>query len=226
MRIEPGLERSAGAAPRPWIQCLAQLSVVLAVSGFSACQQAPAPPQTQAAVPAAATAPSGSPENPSPSAASASGATAGDSGTHVSSADDDAARRSPRRDREERRLDRRSERAAEAFAAGVMEVAEAQREQLHGRVVEFDATVERLLRDDTRGLPHQRFLVRLQGGSTLLIAHDTALAPHVPLAAGESVHIRGLFEWTPRGGVVHWTHHDPSGAPHAGFIRAGGQTYQ
>ena len=47
----------------------------------------------------------------------------------------------------------------------------------------------------------------------------------VPVAVGSTVRVHGLFEWTPKGGVVHWTHHDPSGKTPGGWIRCGGKTY-
>jgi hypothetical protein len=137
-----------------------------------------------------------------------------------------AAPQPERRDRRDRRLERRSQRAERAFAAGPVEIAEAQRQQLHGRLVEFDATVDKLLRADRRGLKHQRFVVRVAGAGTVLVAHNTDLAAEVPLAVGERVRVRGLFEWNQRGGVVHWTHHDPAGGSGGGWIRAAGRTYQ
>jgi len=46
-------------------------------------------------------------------------------------------------------------------------------------------TVERLLRDDTKAPRHQRFLVRIAPGQTLLIAHNIDVAPRVPLRKGD-----------------------------------------
>ena len=135
-------------------------------------------------------------------------------------------RRAERTDLDSRRAERGDKRVQAAFAAGPMDVAAAQSGRVHGRLVEFDATVVRLLRDDQRGLQHQRFLVSTPQTGTLLIAHNTDLAAKVPLAVGDRVHVRGLFEWNPKGGVVHWTHHDPTGKTAGGFIRLRDQTYQ
>jgi len=128
--------------------------------------------------------------------------------------------------RRERRENRRSQRAESAFSAGPIAIAEAQRTEAHGRLVEFDGTVEKVLTPDKRGLPHQRFVLRVPGAGTVLVAHNTELASEVPLAVGDHVRVRGLFEWNKRGGVVHWTHHDPAGGSGGGWIRAGGKTYQ
>lgn len=88
------------------------------------------------------------------------------------------------------------------------------------------APVERLLPDDRKGNPHQRFLVRLPSGLTVLVAHNIELAPRVPLAEGDTVEIRGEYEWNDKGGVLHWTHHDPSGRRDGGHIRHEGRIYR
>ena len=97
----------------------------------------------------------------------------------------------------------------------------------HGLEVEGSGQVIRLLPDDTEGSRHQRFIVRLDSGTSLLIAHNIDLAPRVaPLAESDTVSFRGDYEWNPRGGVVHWTHRDPNGRHEAGWIRRDGQLFQ
>lgn len=95
--------------------------------------------------------------------------------------------------------------------AGVDLVAEAFRDRRSGFMVEVEGTVTRLLRDDLEGSPHQRFILELEGGHTLLVAHNLDLADRVPVSAGDRTAVRGQYEWNERGGVLHWTHHDPSG---------------
>ncbi|MEN7342111.1 MAG: DUF3465 domain-containing protein [Pseudomonadota bacterium] len=90
--------------------------------------------------------------------------------------------------------------------------------------VTFDAEVYRILPDDTKGSQHQRFLVRTPGGQSLLIAHNIDLAPRAPIDVGTAVNIHGQFEWNEKGGVVHWTHHDPGGRHAGGYIKVDGQT--
>ncbi len=89
----------------------------------------------------------------------------------------------------------------------------------------FEGTVARLLPDDNEGSRHQKFIVELSTGQTILIAHNIDLAPRVPLERGDAVRIRGEYEWTERGGTVHWTHHDPDGRP-GGWIDHGGERYE
>jgi hypothetical protein len=93
--------------------------------------------------------------------------------------------------------------------------------------VEGSGHVVKVLPDDDEGSRHQRFLVRLSSGETILIAHNIDLASRVaPLAAGDAVSFGGEFVWNAKGGVVHWTHRDPSGRHRAGWIRRDGQLFQ
>ena len=90
-----------------------------------------------------------------------------------------------------------------------------------------EGSVQRVLPDDNDGSRHQRFLVRLKSGQTVLIAHNIDLAPRVDgLRQGDSVAFSGEYEWNERGGVVHWTHKDPAGKHAAGWLRFDGKVYQ
>ena len=88
-------------------------------------------------------------------------------------------------------------------------------------------TVVKVLADDTNGSRHQRFIIRLDSGRTLLISHNIDLAQRIDtLRAGDTVAFYGEYEWNPKGGVIHWTHHDPQGRHPAGWLRHAGRTYQ
>lgn len=93
-------------------------------------------------------------------------------------------------------------------------------------VVEVGGIVQRTLSDDTEGSRHQRFIVRLPTGRTLLVAHNIDLADRVPLTTGDAVRLRGEYEWNDQGGVVHWTHHDPRGERPGGWIEHEGRRYR
>ena len=96
-----------------------------------------------------------------------------------------------------------------------------------GVQVEGQGTVVKVLRDDNEGSRHQRFIIRVDDGNTLLIAHNIDLAPRVsPLSEGDTVSFSGEYAWNSKGGVVHWTHHDPKGLHAAGWIRHDGQVFQ
>ncbi len=92
--------------------------------------------------------------------------------------------------------------------------------------VQASGQVARVLADDNEGSRHQRFLVELSTGHTVLIAHNIDLAPKVPLSRGDQVEFRGEYEWNDRGGVVHWTHHDPRGRKAGGWISHRKKTYE
>lgn len=93
--------------------------------------------------------------------------------------------------------------------------------------VEGQGTVYRLLPDDTEGSRHQRFLVELASGQTLLIAHNIDIAPRIDsLRMGDTIQFKGVYEWNSQGGVIHWTHHDPTGIHKSGWILHDGHRYQ
>jgi hypothetical protein len=87
--------------------------------------------------------------------------------------------------------------------------------------------IAKVLRDDTQGIRHQRFVVRLPPGQTVLIAYNFDLAPRIDgLRTGSPVEFVGEYEWNGQGGVVHWTHRDPGGHHSPGWIRYEGKQYQ
>ena len=84
-----------------------------------------------------------------------------------------------------------------------------------------------VLADDTDGDRHQRMIVRLDNGQTLLIAHNIDIAPRVPdPRKGRTLRFHGEYEWNDEGGVVHWTHKDPAGVHPDGWLEYGGKRYQ
>ena len=93
--------------------------------------------------------------------------------------------------------------------------------------VEGEGTVSRLLSDDLNEPRHQRFIVQLASGQTLLITHNIDIAPRIDgLEVGDSVRFNGEYVWNAKGGVVHWTHHDPRGRHVAGWVVHNGKTYK
>jgi hypothetical protein len=93
--------------------------------------------------------------------------------------------------------------------------------------VEGEGNVLRLLPDDLDGPRHQRFIVQLESGQTVLIAHNIDIAPRINgLEVGDGVSFNGEYVWNAKGGVVHWTHHDPQGRHVAGWVKHNGKTYK
>lgn len=105
---------------------------------------------------------------------------------------------------------------ADAFAKHVSHV------QVAGQGV-----VVKLFSDDNDGSRHQRFILKLSSGQTLLIAHNIDIAPRIDtLHEGDVVLFEGEYEWNEKGGVVHWTHHTPSGTHPNGWLEHQGKKYQ
>jgi len=96
-----------------------------------------------------------------------------------------------------------------------------------GQQIRGMGTVSRILTDDNEGSRHQRFILRLDSGRTLLVAHNIDLAPRLAaLREGDTVSFYGEFESNPQGGVIHWTHNDPQGRHTAGWLEHNGRRYQ
>ena len=93
--------------------------------------------------------------------------------------------------------------------------------------VSGQGVVTKILPDDTSGSRHQRFILKLPSGQTLLVAHNIDLAPRISsLRVGDAVQFYGEYEWNQKGGVLHWTHRDSRGSHVAGWLRHQGKTYQ
>ena len=92
---------------------------------------------------------------------------------------------------------------------------------------EGEGIVVRVLSDDNEGHRHQRFIVRLKNGQTLLIVHNIDIAPRLPhLKPGDTIGFRGEYIRNSKGGLLHWTHHDPSGMIPGGWLTYEGKTYR
>lgn len=106
-------------------------------------------------------------------------------------------------------------------------ISNAYQAQQSGVQVGGEGVVERVLSDDDHGSRHQRFTLRLASGQTLLISHNTDIAPRIEaLRIGDRVAFHGQYEWNAEGGVIHWTHHDPDGQHVSGWLKYNGRVYQ
>jgi len=95
------------------------------------------------------------------------------------------------------------------------------------KIVSASGTVIKLLADDNNGSRHQKFIVRISPSLTVLVAHNIDLAPRLnALVKGDSIAFKGEYEWNTKGGVIHWTHHDPRGSHPTGWIKYRGKVYQ
>jgi Protein of unknown function (DUF3465) len=93
--------------------------------------------------------------------------------------------------------------------------------------VQGSGVVTKVLKDDTKGLQHQKFLLKVSENITILIAHNIDLAPRVAdIKAGDTVEYKGEYIYTPKGGTVHWTHKDPRGHHEGGWLKHNGKVYE
>jgi len=90
--------------------------------------------------------------------------------------------------------------------------------------VEF--RVVKLLNDDNKGSRHQRFFAKHPPLPQLLVAHNIDLVERIPMKVGDKLIISGRYEWNNKGGVIHWTHHDPNNKAPGGWIDYQGRRYQ
>ena len=96
----------------------------------------------------------------------------------------------------------------------------------NGTQVSGNGRVSRILSDDKDGSRHQRFILDLPSGQSVLIAHNIDLAPRISgLNEGDDVFFHGEYEWNTQGGIVHWTHRDLNGRHMGGWLKHKGQRY-
>ena len=78
-----------------------------------------------------------------------------------------------------------------------------------------------------RASPHEGFLMRLSSDCSLVVRVEANVdfTGTFALRRGQTVDVRGEYEYYPLGGVIHWTHRDPRGRHEGGFISVDGKTY-
>ncbi|MDP0497874.1 MAG: DUF3465 domain-containing protein [Verrucomicrobiota bacterium JB024] len=103
---------------------------------------------------------------------------------------------------------------------------EAFRQRLNKVWLSGEGVVIKVLPDDEKGSRHQRFILRLPSGQTLLIAHNIDVAPRIPgLKNEDTVRYYGEYIWNNKGGLVHWTHRKSASEP-GGWLEKDGRRYE
>lgn len=93
--------------------------------------------------------------------------------------------------------------------------------------VSGQGVVVKLLPDDNSGSRHQKFIIKVSTGQTVLVAHNIDIAARIDgLREGDEIQFYGEYEWSEKGGVLHWTHSDPNGSHPSGWLKHHGKTYQ
>jgi len=112
-------------------------------------------------------------------------------------------------------------------SAGNDDILQSYKTKSSGIQVSGNGVVIRLLADDLQGSRHQRFILKLSKHHTVLIAHNIDLAKRIQnLKMGDKVAFHGQYEWNAKGGVVHWTHHDPQNIHTNGWLKHQGKIFQ
>lgn len=115
----------------------------------------------------------------------------------------------------------------EATVDDQQKIMQAYQQQLSNIQVQSKGEVKAILADDNDGSRHQKMILKMENGLTVLVAHNIDLAPRVEgLRKGEIVEFYGEYEYSPKGGVIHWTHHDPQGKHVDGWLKYQGKSYQ
>lgn len=115
----------------------------------------------------------------------------------------------------------------EATVDDQQKIMQAYQQQLSNIQVQSKGEVKAILADDNDGSRHQKMILKLENGLTVLVAHNIDLAPRVEgLRKSEIVEFYGEYEYSSKGGVIHWTHHDPQGKHVDGWLKYQGKSYQ
>lgn len=109
----------------------------------------------------------------------------------------------------------------------VLTAQSAYQRKLNDVFIEGQGRVVRILSDDNKGSRHQRFILRVGSGLTLLVAHNIDLAARIStIKLGDTVQFRGEYVYNNKGGILHWTHHDPQQEIVGGWLKHRNKTYQ
>jgi hypothetical protein len=78
-----------------------------------------------------------------------------------------------------------------------------------------------------RESPHEGFLMRLSSDCSVVVRVEANVdfTGTFALRPGQTVVVRGEYEYYALGGVIHWTHRDPRGRHAGGFIQVDGHQF-
>ena len=81
---------------------------------------------------------------------------------------------------------------------------------------------------ESRSGKHEGYLVKLNKNCDLLlkVETNTSITGPIPFTHDEPIVLKGVYVYDPLGGLIHWTHHDPSGRHMNGYVIAGGKSYR
>lgn len=85
--------------------------------------------------------------------------------------------------------------------------------------------VVKKLKDDNRGIRHQKWLVQSPSGQIILFIHNLELCKPLNLQKNDQVKLAGEFKWTDKGALIHWAHFDPKKKRLDGYVELEGHKY-
>ena len=106
-----------------------------------------------------------------------------------------------------------------------MNVEEAFEKNVSDIPLTIEGQVTEILADDTGDTPHQRFIVTIHSGHTVLVAHNLERAYRVPVKIDDRVEVHGTYVWNKYGGIIHNTHHSDAGEHEDGWINFVGKKH-
>jgi hypothetical protein len=86
-------------------------------------------------------------------------------------------------------------------------------------------TVTKILPDDTKGLPHQRWMAQLSDGNSIMVVYNSDMGDRVPVQEGDKFGVGGQYIQTGNGGLIHWLHDDPNHSRPDGYVYLDGVVY-
>jgi hypothetical protein len=100
-------------------------------------------------------------------------------------------------------------------------VGEAYKQHANNRPLILDhGTFVRFLPPDLKPPCHQLFIIKMDSGPEVKVAHNSDVAATIPdsVSKGDRLELKGEYIYEPGGGVVHWTHHADGGSHEPGYI--------
>ena len=92
-------------------------------------------------------------------------------------------------------------------------------------MVEVTGEIVRVVRPVKGNEGHQEFQLRLPNGQLLLVVRNTSAEDRIPLETSDKVTVRGNYQWSELGGVIHGTQRDYSLDRMHGWIEHDGKKY-
>jgi hypothetical protein len=108
---------------------------------------------------------------------------------------------------------------------GIHVVEKAFYDQQSDLMVEVTGQVVRVVRPVEGHEGHQEFQLRLPKGQLLMVVRNTSAGDRVPLESNDRVTVRGNYQWSELGGVIHGAQRDYSLDRMHGWVELDGKKY-